>query len=484
MLKKTIALTLAAALALSGTVYAARGDSGEATKKAPKDKAQYETVKERKAKPDKTSGAAIEGIKERKAKPDKTSGVAIEGVKERKSRPASGSEKATAKEKTEDTAAAVTSGYGNTVLKDGDNLKGGTYTATETDESALEASGSVKATVTGATVSKTSGSASSANDASFTGLNAGVRVYGDAEVTLKECNITATADNATAVFAYGDGVINMSDCTVVSEGGGAGGVQVAGGGTLYGTNLTVTSKSKAAIRSDKGGGTMVLDGGTYTSTGTNGCPAIYSTADITVKNAVCKSENSRAVIIEGKNSVSLANCDVTGNDQSTKTGSVKANVLLYQSASGDAAEGTSEFSMLGGKLTALSGAMFYCTNTDSVINLSGAELVLSADGSLLTVSEGRWGKTGENGGDCVLNAKDQTLTGDVLVDSISKLEMNLENSSFKGAIKGEGTVNVTLDDDSTWTLTGDSYVTSFTGELSNVNFGGFTLYVNGKAVNK
>ena len=34
---------------------------------------------------------------------------------------------------------------------------------------------------------------------------------------------------------------------------------------------------------------MMLDGGTYTSTGKNGCPAIYSTADITVKNAVCVS---------------------------------------------------------------------------------------------------------------------------------------------------------------------------------------------------
>ena len=78
---------------------------------------------------------------------------------------------------------------------------------------------------------------------------------------------------------------------------GAGGIQVAGGGTLYASNLTVTSSSKAAIRSDRGGGVMVIDGGTYTSLGKNGCPSIYSTADITVKNAECISENSRAVII-------------------------------------------------------------------------------------------------------------------------------------------------------------------------------------------
>ena len=34
----------------------------------------------------------------------------------------------------------------------------------------------------------------------------------------------------------------------------------------------------------------------------------------------------------------------------------------------------------------------------------------------------------------------------------------------------------------TWTLTGDSYVSSFTGDLNNVNLNGYTLYVNGVAV--
>ena len=143
------------------------------------------------------------------------------------------------------------------------------------------------------------------------------------------------------MFAYDGATILMEDCEVSVSGGGAGGVQVAGGGTLTGINLTVTSASKAAIRSDRGGGTMILDGGIYTSTGKNGCPAIYSTADITVKNAKCVSEQSRAVIIEGKNTVTLENMIIEGNDQSTKEGSVKANVLLYQSASGDASVGTS-----------------------------------------------------------------------------------------------------------------------------------------------
>ena len=216
-------------------------------------------------------------------------------------------------------------------------------------------------------------------------------------------------------------LVSEPDSTVNVTGGGAGGVQIAGGGTLYGNNLTVTSASKAAIRSDRGGGIMVIDGGTYTSEGSSGCPVIYSTADITVKNAVGVSEQSRAVIIEGKNSVSLENCALTGNDQSTKSGSIRANVLLYQSASGDAKEGTSVFSMTGGKMISQSGAMFYCTNTSSVVNLRSAELVLSDTGDLLIVSAGRWGKDGKNGGKCTFNAEDQTLEGNITVDSIKRL---------------------------------------------------------------
>ena len=373
--------------------------------------------------------------------------------------------------------------HGSATLKNGDILTGGTYTATDEDKSVLEASGSVKATVIGSVLVKESGDASSANDSSFKGVNAGVRVYGNAEVTLKDCTIEANAKNATGVFAYGNGVIYISDSTVTVTGGGAGGVQVAGGGSLYGTNLTVTTASKAAIRSDRGGGTMVINGGTYTSIGTDGCPVIYSTADITVKNAVGESVNSRAVIIEGKNSVTLENVTLTGNDQSSKSGSVRANVLLYQSASGDAAEGTSEFKMTGGKLISKNGAMFYCTNTSGIINLSDAELVFPDDGTLLIVSAGRWGKDGKNGGRCTFNATDQTLEGKVTVDGISTLSLNLVNSSFVGSILGEGTVNVTLDAESTWTLTGDSYVTSFSGDASNVISSGYTLYVNGTALN-
>ena len=359
------------------------------------------------------------------------------------------------------------------------------YTATQDDESAIDVSGTENIIVTNATIQKTGGNASSADAASFRGINSAVRVYDQAVLTISDSVIESTAQNATGVFAYDQGVINISDCEIDVTGGGAGGVQVAGGGTLYGWNLNVTSASKAAIRSDRGGGVMVLDGGIYTSTGTNGCPAIYSTADITVRNAECASEQSRAVIIEGMNSVTLENVTIEGNDLSTKSGSVHANVLLYQSASGDAKDGTSVFTMTDGVITSHSGAMFYCTNTSSVINLSDVAMNLSDDEILLIVSSGRWGKEGRNGGIGTLNADHQILNGDILVDSISSLDVHLTDSTFTGNInsnQADGTVHLIMDADSSWTLTKDSYLTSFEGNLDNIFSNGYHLYINEEQV--
>ena len=367
-------------------------------------------------------------------------------------------------------------------IPDGTTADSESYIAAGTDESAVDVSGTATAVITNADIQKNSGDASSADASSFRGVNAAVRVYDQANLTLKNSTITAEASNATGVFAYDGATILMEDCEVSVSGGGAGGVQVAGGGTLTGINLTVTSASKAAIRSDRGGGTMILDGGIYTSTGKNGCPAIYSTADITVKNAKCVSEQSRAVIIEGKNTVTLENVIIEGNDQSTKEGSVKANVLLYQSASGDASVGTSVFTMNGGEMTAHSGAMFYCTNTDSVINLKEAALNLSDDQTLLIVSAGRWGKDGKNGGDCELNAEHQSLTGSILADEISSLAMNMTSSQFTGSITGKGKVIVSLDDESIWILTGDSTISELNGSMSNIILNGYSLTVNGEAI--
>jgi hypothetical protein len=385
----------------------------------------------------------------------------------------------------------VSTGSGATVLADGETLSGGAYESTADDENAVRAEGTVTASLNGVTVNK-SGDASSSDASSFYGLNAAVLALDKAVLNVSGGTVTASGEGANGVFAYSGATINISDTVINVTGGNAGGIEVAGGGILNATDLTVNSAVKAAIRSDKGGGTMTVTGGTYTTDGSSGAPAIYSTADITVSGAVLTANDSEAVVVEGLNSVTLNNCTVTGNMSGTygASGDNIHNVMLYQSMSGDAETGTSSFTMTGGSLVSKNGDMFYITNTSSVITLSGVKFTLADGTNLLTVagnsSSRGWGTAGKNGGICTFNLSGQTVSGNIAVDSISKLAMNIsDSSSFTGAVNADGTtaasLSVTLDATSTWTLTADSYLTALTGSLSNVVTNGHTLYVNGAA---
>ena len=172
-----------------------------------------------------------------------------------------------------------------------------------------------------------------------------------------------------------------------------------GGGNMIASNLTITTSgiSSAAIRSDRGGGTVSIDGGTYTTNG-QGSPAIYSTASITVNNAKLVSNASEGTVIEEKNSITLNNVELidTNNKLNGKSTTYK-NIFLYQSMSGDAANGISEFTSINSKITTNNGDTIYVTNTKATINLTN-NIIINNDenGNFLRIQNDSWGISGSN----------------------------------------------------------------------------------------
>ena len=159
--------------------------------------------------------------------------------------------------------------------------------------------------------------------------------------------------------------------------------------------------------------------------------------------------------------------------------------MIYQSMSGDAAEGTASFAMNGGSLTNLNGDVFFVNNTTATIDLTSAEIVNEGEGVFLRAAAAGWGTEGSNGGHVILTASDQEMNGDILVDKVSTLNLYLnDGSSFTGAINPdgeEGEVYVEIEEGSTWTLTGDSYITSLTCSAGSIDLNGYKLYVSGTA---
>lgn len=381
----------------------------------------------------------------------------------------------------------------NTVSENG-SYSGKTFVSTEDNENALRIDG---ATVDfgNITVDKSAGATSNAENGDFYGVNAAILATNGATVTIKKSTVTSATRNGNGVFSYGSGTtVNIHDTKITTTADNSGGIQTTGGGTTNAYDLTVNTSgnSSAAIRSDRGGGTVTVSGGSYTSTGYNS-PAVYSTAAIAIKNAILAAGNSEALVIEGKNSITLENCTVSGNMSAEKSSSGDINVhnvMLYQSMSGDADVGTSSFSMTGGKLTGNRGDMIFVTNTNAVIYMSGVTVENNdASGALLRVSGNNashgWGTAGKNGAEVEFTADAQTLMGDIIVDSISTLDLTLKNGSvFTGTVNitpnAEGgtavadSAMVTVGEGCVWNLTGNCTVTSLTNN-GTINFGGYTV---------
>jgi hypothetical protein len=323
------------------------------------------------------------------------------------------------------------------------------YTSDKKNVSGIYIKNGGKFTLQNAIVT-TTGNSSSDDASSFEGLNAGVLATGGSQVTISNSKITTSGSGANGVFSYGTGTsVVITDSKIRASGAGGHGVMAVGGGSMSLANVDIyTSEGHAAaIATDRGGGTINVTGGNLQTTGFRS-PGLYSTGSIDVTSTKIRADAAEAAVIEGQNEISLTNCDVTGCSS--------RGVMLYQSFSGDAQGRSSHFTMKGGSLTAEKGPLFYVTNAQGEITLSGAA-VTAKSGVLVDASAGQWGNAGSNGGAAVFNAENETLKGDLECDSTSSITAKLTKATtLTGAVKGAA---ITLDSSSKWIVTGDSTIT-------------------------
>ncbi len=356
----------------------------------------------------------------------------------------------------------------------------GVLKATNNDQSAVIVSNGGSLAITSMQIT-TSGSTSSMDNSSFYGLNAAVLVKAGSKLAMRDSVITTTGTGANGAFACGNGAyIELIGVSIDCAASGAHGVDATIGGQIVMDEVNITTSGNgaaAAIATDRGGGTIIANGGTILTKG-NKSPAIYSTGDIKVSNATLRSIASEAVVIEGKNSITVENCSIKSEKN--------YGVLIYQSMSGDAAVGSGTLTVNGGTLTVQEGPVFYSTNTVGVINLKGAK-ISGSSGILLKAGADQWGNPGSNGSDITINADSQKLNGNIVLDKYSTAAILLKNgSALEGAVNKDKTaksVSISLDSKSIWKVTADSYVTAITDSdrnLANIFSNGHKVYYDSK----
>lgn len=320
---------------------------------------------------------------------------------------------------------------------------------------------------------KTTGNTSSQENSSFSGQNAGVLVTKNSRVAIYGGSISTTGGGANGLFADGKGAFaSMIGGTITATGEGGHGVMATGGGSLAVTNVDMITERihGGVVATDRGGGTIWVSGGKITSHGKDS-PGIYSTGEIRAENATFIATGSEGAVIEGRNSIALKNCEMSG--------ALKCGVMVYQSFSGDAEGQLGAFSMEGGSLSAAQGPLFFVNNTRGIIHLKDVKLS-GASGVLVNAAASRWGHSGSNGGHVELTGENQKLPGDITVDKLSSAMVALKDHSvLTGAVQNAA---LSLDATSEWNVSADSTLTSLADKdcasgdtITNIRGNGHTV---------
>ena len=371
---------------------------------------------------------------------------------------------------------------GTTIITENKSIAHESMTNTTADQNAFIGKNKAVIDIENSVFDKT-GDTTSDDNSNFRGQNAVVLGIEGSQINIKGSNITSNSKGSNAVFATGEGsVINVENTNIHTKSDSSRGLDATYKGTVNGKNLTITTEGahSATLATDRGEGTITAEAAKLTTSG-EGSPVIYSTGNIMVNNVNGIANNSEIGVVEGKNSITLTNSNVTGYKDN--------GFMLYQSFSGDAESGIARLKAENNTLTThATGAFLYVNNTTAEVDLSNNAISMPNTSTLVkAAADSRWGKTGENGGHLTLRTSNQELSGNILADSLSTIALDMTNgSSLVGAINTDNTakeVTVKLSKDSNWILTGDSYVKSLSNEDttgSNIQLNGYKLVVADK----
>ena len=371
---------------------------------------------------------------------------------------------------------------GTTIVTENKSIAHESMTNTTADQNAFIGKNKAVIDIENSVFDKT-GDTTSDDNSNFRGQNAVVLGIEGSQINIKGSNITSNSKGSNAVFATGEGsVINVENTNIHTKSDSSRGLDATYKGTVNGKNLTITTEGahSATLATDRGEGTITAEAAKLTTSG-EGSPVIYSTGNIMVNNVNGIANNSEIGVVEGKNSITLTNSNVTGYKDN--------GFMLYQSFSGDAESGIARLKAENNTLTThATGAFLYVNNTTAEVDLSNNVISMPNTSTLVkAAADSRWGKTGENGGHLTLRTSNQELSGNIMADSISTIALDMTNgSSLVGAVNTDNAakeVTVKLSKDSNWILTGDSYVKSLNNEDttgSNIHLNGYKLVVADK----
>lgn len=355
------------------------------------------------------------------------------------------------------------------------SVSGQTYTSTGSDENAVQVTGGTF-TMTDCTITKTGDYSASSDNTSFYGVNSAVYVGSTSAattLTMTGGTITTNAKGANAAFAYGYGVLNISDVTIRNSANLSRGIHATGGGTIVASNLDIVTEgsNSSVVATDRGGGTVTVDGGSYVTTGTD-CAILYSTGTVSASNATGSSAKGEVGVIEGDNTINITNCNFL-------SGSSSRGLMILQSGSGDSEGYDGAINITNSTITLTDSSAPLCeipTNITGTLTLDNTSLTVPSGVLMYVDYNTRWSTYGGTGN---LVLKNGSYTGAVNADQYGTATVSVASTAtWTGSIDNSNVASsTTATVEGVWILDADSYVDNLT--IAS----GATVYTNGYSLN-
>ncbi|MBS4960591.1 MAG: hypothetical protein KHZ62_07235 [Clostridiales bacterium] len=362
------------------------------------------------------------------------------------------------------------------ISKKDETLTSETFQSEEADQTSLLVKDGRIGTIRKSEIKKSVDSTNTDESRIF-GINSAVLVKPSSKVLLQSTNVKTTGNHSNGVFVSGkDASATFSSGLVETMGSNSKGLVAVDGGKITTSYVDVTThgESSPAVKVERGDGEVTMTGGTMITEGLNS-PAINSLDSVIIKDATVSAYQSSFGVIDGNGLISMTNSRLyAGKNRGFE---------IIDTESGLNTSGTGTVRILNGSLTVEEGPVFYVTNTKASIKMDQTTVKNKAD--LLVAEASSYGLAGRNGGEVVLSSTNQKLKGDIKADKYSTVTFDIgEKTTYTGAINGENTakaVNVSLEKNSLWEVTGTSYVDVLKDadyNLTNIITNGNYVYYN------
>lgn len=366
------------------------------------------------------------------------------------------------------------------------------------DTSVIQVSNGATYTATNLELSKISGTSTDIESSMYYGLNSAFIVKDNSNVILNNSSITTKSDYSTAFFATGmSTTATLTNVSLSTENKNSNGLSISESSSINASKVNIITKGEqsAALKTITNNSEIIIDDSTLITEGSNS-PIFEIKGKVEATNILATSTNSNIAVLENSSSLSIIESELTTASYNIDE-KLSSVFFLYKSNSKTASNdsGSSDLTIKDSKITVNKDSnvykiapIFYITNTSSVINITNTDIDYGSN-TLIKVSKNeKYGDTEDNGGEVNFTATDQSLKGNIVVDEISSIRFNLNNSSYKGQINGNNeskNVHVTLDKKAEWTLTGDSYLNTLTiqnGRIDRlaryIKSNGYNIYYN------